>query len=228
MVDINLPIVVGAAVIDSINPCAFGVLIFMLAYLAQSVKTKGMMLTHGLLYIFAVFLTYFLAGLFLLPIINQLGKASVVAYLVIAAIIMIAGLIEIKDFFWYGRWFSLGIIPSEAERIKLYVKKIGDKPYTAFFLGIFVALVELPCTGAVYIAILSLMSLAGVTASNVTLLVLYNIIFVLPLAAILIAVTAGTSTHKFEKWRQKYKGLMRLLIGLTLLGLGIWMIMFVL
>jgi cytochrome c biogenesis protein CcdA len=228
MVDISLPIVVGAAVIDSINPCAFGVLIFMLAYLAQSVKTKGMMLTHGLLYILAVFMTYLIAGLFLLPIINHLGKASVVAYLVIAAVIIIAGLIEIKDFFWYGKWFSLGIIPSEAERIKMYVKKIGDKPSTAFLLGIFVALVELPCTGAVYIAILSLMSLAGVTTGNVMFLILYNIIFVLPLAAILIAVIQGTSTNKFEKWRQKYKGTMRLLIGLTLLGLGIWMISFIL
>ncbi len=227
MVDISLPIVVGAAVIDSINPCAFGVLIFMLAYLAQSVKTKGMMLAHGLLYILAVFITYLLAGLFLLPIINQLGRASVIAYLVIAMIIIIAGLIEIKDFFWYGRWFSLGIIPSEAERIKMYVKKIGDKPSTAFLLGIFVALVELPCTGAVYVAILSLMSLAGVTIDNVLLLVLYNIIFVLPLAAILVAVIQGTSTNKFEKWRQKYKGLMRLIIGLTLVGLGIWMISFV-
>ncbi len=227
MVDISLPIVVGAAVIDSVNPCAFGVLIFMLAYLAQSVKTKAMMLTHGLLYILAVFITYLLAGLFLLPIINQLGKASVIAYLVIATIIIIAGLIEIKDFFWYGKWFSLRIFPSEAERIKMYVKKIGDKPSTAFFLGIFVALVELPCTGAVYIAILSLMSLAGVTASNVLLLILYNIIFVLPLAAILIAVIQGISTHKFEQWRQKYKGLMRLIIGLTLVGLGIWMISFV-
>lgn len=228
MVDINLPIVIGAAVIDSINPCAFGVLIFLLAYLAKTAKTKAHMLFNGMCYILAVFATYLAAGLLLMPIINQLGKASVVAYLVIAAVIIIAGLIEIKDFFWYGRWFSLGIFPSESRRIKMYVKHISDSPLTAFMLGVFVALVELPCTGAVYVAILSLMSLSGVTLNNVLFLVLYNVIFILPLAAILFAVTQGMSTAKFEVWRQKYKGLMRLVMGLTLVGLGIWMISFVL
>ena len=110
----------------------------------------------------------------------------------------------------------------------MYVKRISDKPMTSFLLGVFVALVELPCTGAVYIAILSLMSLAGVTTGNVLFLILYNLIFVLPLAAILFAVVTGTSTNKFERWRNKYKGVMRLMTGLTLLGLGIWMIMFIL
>jgi cytochrome c biogenesis protein CcdA len=228
MVDVNLPIVVGAAAIDSINPCAFGVLIFLLAYLAHSAKTRGKMLSHGLIYILAVFITYLSAGLLLMPIINHLGKASVIAYLVIAAVIIIAGLIEIKDFFWYGKGFSLSIMPSEAERIKMYISRISDKTMTSFFLGVFVALVELPCTGAVYIAILSLMSLAGVTTGNVMFLILYNIIFVLPLIAILISVVMGTSTKKFEMWRNRYKGVMRLATGLTLLGLGLWMIIFIL
>lgn len=228
MVDINLPIIVGAAVIDSINPCAFGVLIFLLAYLAKSARTKAHMLFNGMCYLIAVFVTYLGAGLILMPVLNHLGKASVIAYLVIAAVILIAGLLEIKDFFWYGRWFSLSILPSEARRIKMYVKHISDSPLTAFMLGVFVALVELPCTGAVYIAILSLMSLVGVNLTNVLWLILYNVIFVLPLAVILFAVTNGMSTNTFEKWRQKYKRHMRLLTGLTLLALGIWMIMFIL
>lgn len=228
MVDISLPIVVGAAAIDSINPCAFGVLIFLLAYLAHSAKTRGKMLFNGLCYIAAVYITYLSAGLLLMPVLNHLGKASVIAYLVIATIIIIAGLLEIKDFFWYGRWFSLSIFPSEAARIKMYVKRVSEKPSTSIFLGFFVALVELPCTGAVYIAILSLMSLSGVTTTNVLWLLLYNLIFVLPLALILISVVMGISTNKFERWRNKYKGAMRLLTGLTLLGLGIWMILFIL
>ncbi len=224
MTEINLPLLIGAAFIDSINPCAFGVLIFLLAYLSETAKTRGHMLFNGFSYIFAVFVTYLAAGLVLLPIIQTLRSFSVWGYLLLASIVILAGLLEVKDFFWYGKWFSLSIMPRESERIKLYVKKISDKPTTAMFLGVFVALVELPCTGAVYLAVLALMSGTGVSANNLLFLILYNVIFVLPLAIILLFVYKGMATNRFEQWRQKYKGWMRLFTGLMLLGLGAWMI----
>lgn len=225
MTDINLPLVIGAALIDGINPCAFGVLIFMLAYLAKTAgKTK--MLINGLVYIFFVFLTYLVCGLVLLPVIRKLAGFSVASYYVIAGIVGLAGLLEIKDYFWYGKGFSLTIFPSEAARIKKYVKNVGDSPFTAAFLGIFVALVELPCTGAVYLAVLALMSLSGVTASNITYLVAYNLIFVFPLVVILFFVHKGIHWTTFEKWRNTHKGLMRLFAGVLLLVLAVWMLEF--
>lgn len=227
MVDINIFFIIGAALVDSINPCAFGVLIFLLAYLSESVKTAGKMLANGLIYIAAVFVTYLVAGLILLPFIRKIGAFSVISYYVLAGIIAIAGLVEIKDFFWYGRWFSLSIFPGETKRIKMYVEKVGDSPFTAFFLGVFVALVELPCTGFAYLAVLGLISLSGVTISNVMLLIIYNLIFVFPLIVILWFIYKGTSTHKFEEWRQKHKKWMRLAIGLVLLALAAAMIWYV-
>ncbi len=227
MVEITLPLIVGAALIDSINPCAFGVLIFMLSYLAKTAKGKHTMLINGTIYIGAVFITYLLAGLILLGALRALGKASAIAYIVIAILIILAGLLEIKDFFWYGKGFSLAILPSEAARIKRYVKYIGDKWYTAFGLGVFVALVELPCTGAVYLAVLTLMTQAGLAVTNVThnlmFLVVYNIIFVLPLWLILWSVYKGTHLKHVEEFRNKHKGLMRLAAGLLLISLGVWM-----
>lgn len=224
MGEINLPIVVGAALIDGINPCAFGVLIFMLAYLAKTARKK--MLTHGLVYIFFVFLTYLAAGLVLLPIIRKLAGLSVASYYVIAGLVGIAGLLEIKDYYWYGKGLSLTIFPSESERIKKYVKHVGGKWYTSAFLGVFVALVELPCTGAVYLAVLALMSLSGFTASNFNFLVVYNLIFVVPLIIILYLVCSGVHWRKFETWRQKHKGIMRMFTGVLLLVLAFWMIEF--
>lgn len=222
---INLPILVGAAVIDSINPCAFGVLIFLLAYIGKAVRDKSKILLHGFVYLFAVFVTYLGAGLLLLPIIQTVTRSfSVYAYFVIAAIIALAGLLEIKDFFWYGKWFSLSILPGSAQRIKTYTSKITGKFTTTFFLGVFVAFVELPCTGAVYLAVLALMSTAGVSLPNIALLILYNLIFVLPLAVIVLLFHYGVGTRAFEKWRRKNKGYMRLITGLLLLGLAIWMI----
>ncbi len=227
MGEISLPIVVGAALIDGINPCAFGVLIFMLAYLSKAAH-KAHMFFNGMVYIFFVFLTYFISGLILLPIIRSLAGFSVVSYYVIAGIIGIAGLLEIKDFFWYGKGFSLSIFPSEAQRIKKYIRHVGDSPWTAAFLGTFVALVELPCTGAVYLAVLAIMSLSGFSVSNFTLLIIYNFIFVVPLIIILWFVYSGIHWKHFEEWRQRHKGWMRLFIGIVLISLALWMVYFTL
>lgn len=223
----SITILLGAAVIDSINPCAFGVLLFLLAYLSKTSKNKVKMLIHGLTYIAAVFITYFLAGLILLPVIGSLGKASVWAYNVIGALVIVFGLLEIKDFFWYGKGFSLELLPGASKRIKMYSNKITDNVVSAFALGVFVALVELPCTGAVYLAVLSMMSLIGVNAATVSWLILYNLIFILPLVVILLVVWLGTNTKKLEHLRREHRGLMRLFIGLVLIGMGGWMIHFV-
>lgn len=224
--ELTLPILIGAGIIDSINPCAIGVLVFLLAYLLEQTKKPIALLTHGLVYVFAVFITYLLAGLVLLPVIDKLGQVSTTFYVLLGVIVSIAGLLEIKDFFWYGKGPSLAIIPGAAERIKMYTKRISGNYLSTFGLGVFVALVELPCTGAVYLAILSLMTLSGLSVSNFTLLVIYNIIFVAPLIIILFAMYFGVSADTFERWRKNNRGLMRLFIGLVLLAMGLWMIFY--
>src|SRR3989344_5374035 len=139
-----IPILIGAAVIDSINPCAFGVLIFLLAYLVKTSKSKNKLLVHGLVYIFAVFLTYLLAGILLLPIISGLGRISLSLYAIIGSLVILAGLLELKDFFWYGKGPSLTLLPGASKRIKMYANRISGNIYSAFLLVVFVALVELP------------------------------------------------------------------------------------
>ena len=88
----------------------------------------------------------------------------------------------------------------------------------------FVALVELPCTGAVYLAILSIMALSGITTLNIELLLLYNIIFVLPLVVILISFVYGMKSERIEAWRKAHRAVMRLIIGAVLVALGVWML----
>jgi len=235
MPEVNLPLIIGASLIDGINPCAFGVLIFLLAYLFKTSHNSKKMLVNGIVYIVAVFLTYLAAGLILMPIIKTLGQISVWSYRIIGGLIILAGLVEIKDFFWYGKWFSLAIIPGYAEKIKKFSHKMTPKTMKSywhsigisFVLGVFVALVELPCTGAVYLAVLTLMSQSGLTLSNLNFLLLYNFIFVLPLFIILGLVYKGMSSETVELWREKHKSLMRLVVGLLLIGMGVWMIGYV-
>lgn len=227
---LTLGIITVAALADSINPCVFGVLIFLLAYMTLVFKNKAKMLLAGFIYIVAVYITYLLIGFGIFTLAYTAGLARPF-YWFAAVVAIVAGLLEIKDYFWYGRGFSLQMIPGASERIKRYskaLKRMETKHpvmslLVAAVLGIFVVFVELPCTGAPYLVILGLLS-SGDYASGIPLLLFYNLIFVLPLFFIVWLVYSGQTTKSLEKWRQEHRGLMRLGIGLFLLALGAYML----
>jgi len=93
------------------------------------------------------------------------------------------------------------------------------------FLGAFVSAVELPCTGAPYLAIITLLS-QNFDFVAFMLLVLYNIIFVAPLIVILVMVALGVKLQEVKKWKQASRPYMRLFAGLLLIGLG-WLLMLI-
>ena len=227
---LTLPLVIGAALLDSINPCVFGVLIFLIAFMTRVFKSPNRMLIGGLIYTAVVYGTYFIIGLGFLKFTVSFGF-SVAVYWVAAIIAIAAGLVEIKDYFWYGKGFSLQMIPGAAKRLKYFIKKIEElhkrDGYLSYLmaglLGVFVVLVELPCTGAPYLAILAILGRGDLT-SGIPLLLLYNFVFILPLFFIIGVAYFGKSSKKLEMWRQKNRGLMRLAVGTFLISLGAFMI----
>ncbi|MBS3151342.1 sulfite exporter TauE/SafE family protein [Candidatus Woesearchaeota archaeon] len=227
---LTLGIIIVAALADSINPCVFGVLIFLLAYMTAIYKNKKKMLLAALIYVSAVYITYFLIGMGIFTLTYTAGMAKYF-YWFAAIIAILAGLFEVKDYFWYGKGFSLQIIPGGVMRLKSYIrvlKNVSNKHPTlsfliAFLIGVFVVFVELPCTGAPYLVILGLLS-SGDYYAGIPLLLLYNLIFILPLFIIIGLVYAGKTSRALEKWRKKYRGLMRMLIGLFLIALGAYMV----
>ena len=141
----------------------------------------------------------------------------------VGVLIILAGIFEIKDYFWYGRWFSLTIPAAFAKKIHNYTSKTTI--FGVIFLGAFVSAVELPCTGAPYLAIITLLA-QNFNLTAFLLLVLYNIIFVLPLIIILLLVASGVKLHEIKRWKQANRPIMRLLIGLMLVALG-WLLMLI-
>lgn len=224
--NLNWFVLIWAWIIDSINPCAIGVMVFLLAFLVESNKKPIELLKHGLVYLLAVFLTYLLAWVLLLPIIQSLGNFSANAYLGFAAIIWIFGLMEIKEYYSPGETSILEIPPKYSVMIKKWKHKILESYPMTFALGAFVAIVELPCTGAVYLAILALMSKAWVSVSNIVMLIAYNLLFILPLIVILFLFYRGMTSEKITTTVDKYKPYMRLATWLLLLALAWWMLAF--
>lgn len=228
--ELTLGIIITAALVDSINPCVIGVLVFLIAFMTRLFRSPAKMLLGGLFYSAVVYVTYLVLGLGILKITVDIGIATTF-YWIAAIIAILAGLLEIKDYFWYGKGFSLQIIPGGARRIEYYTNVIAkmEKRHpavlilTTALLGIFVVLVELPCTGAPYLAILGLLA-QGAYATALPLLLLYNLIFILPLLVIIALAYFGTSSERLEAWRKEHRGAMRLVIGLFLLALGFYML----
>lgn len=222
----TLGLVIGSAAIDSINPCAIGVLILMVSVILGSGNgsTKRLLALGGA-YIFAIFATYLIAGLGLVYFFSEI-PIVIAEYLSIfvGALVILAGVLEIKDYFWYGKGFSLQIPTYFAKKIHDYSTS-KSTIWGVMFLGAFVAAVELPCTGAPYLAIITILRI-DFNFWAFMLMVLYNLIFVLPLIIILIMVAGGTKISAVSKWKEESKGTMRLFMGLLLAALG-WILILI-
>lgn len=220
----TLVTVVTTALIDSINPCAIGVLILMISVMLGARASTARMLALGGLYVFSVMFVYLVAGLGLTYFFASLPLA-ITEYIsiTVGVLIVLAGVLEVKDYYWYGRGFSLSIPPSVSAKLHKLTSKATVPG--VMFLGAFVSAVELPCTGGPYLAIITLLA-QYFDFTAFMFLVLYNVIFVSPLIVILLLVAGGMKLHKVKKWKQESRGTMRLMIGLVLIGMG-WLLILI-
>ena len=209
--------VILAAIIDSINPCAFGVLIFLMASLLRMGSSKRA-LKAGLTYSLVIFLTYFVVGIALYGIIDAFSNSSgfYFFYLVVSIAIFILGIFQLKDVFWYGQGFTLRISPKVKPMIENFMSK--GTIASIIILGVLVSLFELPCTGEIYLGILTMMHLHQ--TFGIWYLLVYNIIFILPLIILTYLVYKGTSVEKLQNWTVENRKYMKLISGLLLVGLA--------
>ena len=214
--ELTIPILLTAAAIDSINPCAFSVLIFLCIYLL-ALGARNRILNVGITYIVVVYIVYFISGLGLLTLIQSTNLTRTVYY-VASIVAILAGLINIKEFFWEGKGIKLAIPESQKPRIERYIHKASIP--AAMVLGVLVAMVELPCTGGPYLAVLGMLANDMTRTQAIPYLIIYNIIFVLPLFLILGAIYFGLPPEKLEKMRVLSKGWIRLVMGIFLVLMG--------
>ncbi|HZQ09678.1 MAG TPA: cytochrome c biogenesis protein CcdA [Anaerolineae bacterium] len=224
---VTLGTVVLGGLIDGINPCAFTVLLlFVTAMLAtlqadnaadiNAARTRifGM----GSIYIASVFLTYLALGVGLLATSALFSRFHAPAR--IGALLAIGmGLWMLKDVFlptlgprlaapkFVGQWTI-----DSARKATLPALIIG---------GILIGLCTVPCSGAVYLAVLSLLSLQSSALVGFAYLILYNLMFILPLVALLIAASARPTLNRLAHWNLHHKEGVRLALGASVVGMGL-------
>ncbi len=218
---LTIPVVISAAAVDAINPCEFAILIILLTtILASGGKRKA--LYAGLAFALSIYISYFLMGLGLYSVIKVSGLTHIF-YTIVAILAIIIGLFNLKDYLWYGKWFTMEVPMSWRPKMKSIVKKVTSVP-GAFLVGFIVSLFLLPCTSGPYIAILGLLAKTATKNYAILLLLLYNLVFILPMLLITIAISFGfTTTEKAELWRTRKLRVLHLIAGIIILLLGIGM-----
>ena len=216
---LNIFLVIGAAIVDAINPCAFAVLIILLTTILTNTNRKKALFS-GLLFSLSIFISYFLMGLGLYKAIASV-ELSYIFLKIVAVLAILIGLFNLKDFLWYGKGFLMEVPMSWRPKLKSIITGVTN-PIGAFLIGFVVSLFLLPCTSGPYFVILSLLGNQETFYKAIMYLVLYNIIFVTPMVAITSIVYFGFNPEQAEKFRINKVKILHLIAGILMLSMGIY------
>lgn len=222
--DLSLPVfTLVIAGCDAFNPCAFFVLLLLLSLLVHGQSRLRMFLVGGVFVFFSA-LVYFLfmaAWLNLFLVIGHMSFITATA----AGLALIVGLLNVKDFYWFKQGPSLSI-PEDARPglFRRMTHLINASHLTSLLVGAaalaFTAnLYELLCTSGfpmIYIRVLTLRQLP--VAHYYGYLVLYNLVYVFPMALLVMGFTLSLGARKLTEYQGR---VLKLLSGTMMLALGL-------
>ncbi len=213
-----LPLVLISALVDSINPCAFSILLLTLAFLMSMGKMRSGILRIGGSYIFGIFLVYILIGLGILQTFHIFNTPHFMAKVGASLLVLFGAINLINEFF--PKFPIKFKIPQSAHHKMAELMEKASMP-TAFALGALVGLCEFPCTGGPYLMVLGLLHDQATFWKGLGYLIVYNLVFILPLVIILLIGSDKSVLEKVKNWKSKETGKMRLWGGIAMIILGL-------
>jgi cytochrome c biogenesis protein CcdA len=219
-----LPAVVFTGLLDSVNPCAFAVILLLIAFLFTIRQTRRRVVQLGLVYIGMIFLVYFAIGLGLLRAVSLSDDPHFVAragsWLLIGL-----GAINLAEYFYPRFPIKLHMPAAAGDKTNEWLKK-ATVPATVG-VGFLVGLCTFPCSGGIYVSIITLLNAKTTLGWGVGYLALYNVLFVLPLLAILAAAGNRVAAKHWAAWEREHARRIRLWYGLAMVALGAAMLLWV-
>lgn len=226
----TLPVVIGAGLLDGVNPCAFATIIFFLSYLQIARRTPREMLMVGAAFISAVFIAYLAAGLVLYQSLAALNERfsgfQKWMNLGFAALALLAAALSFRDA-WRARGGKLdemtlqlpGFIKNRIRGVIRSGARARNFVIAAFISGIVISLLELACTGQVYAPIIYQIQQGRLDA--VLWLVIYNVAFIIPLVVIFLLAYSGLRSESLVAFQKKHTSTVKIGLGLIFVVLAI-------
>lgn len=212
-----LPAVIITGLLDSVNPCAFAVILLLIAFLFTIRKSRGQIIRLGAIYVAVIFLVYLAIGLGILSTVRLSEEPHFVArvgsYLLIGL-----GLLNLIEYLWPAFPIKLHM-PAAAHKKVNQLLKVASVPAT-IGIGFIVGLCTFPCSGGIYVSIITLLNAKTTLGWGLVYLTLYNLLFILPLIVILLAVGNRVVAKQLATWEREHALSLRLWFGVTMIGLG--------
>ncbi|MEQ9409108.1 MAG: glutaredoxin domain-containing protein [Fuerstiella sp.] len=212
--------------VDGFNPCAMWVLMFLLSVLVNIRERKKILVIAGTFVVVSGLAYYaFMAAWLNVFMLVGLDRP---AQLILGATAIVIGVVNVKDFFAFGKGVSFSIPDSAKPGIYARVRRIVAARHLwaaltgAIVLAVLVNVVELLCTAglpAMYTKILTMQQYSPVV--NYLYLGLYIVAYMLDDSLLVAVVVITLSRKKLQESQGRW---LKLLSGLVILGLGIVMI----
>jgi len=227
----GLAAVAVSGLIDGINPCAFATIIFFISYLTLISRKGRDILWVGGMFTLSVFLTYFLIGTGALKMITSLSFLPLVRkifVLVTAALALILGVVSLYD---YLQFKKKGTTKDAKLQLPSFLKnmihsairknvRLSNYILMAAVTGFIVSLLELACTGQIYLpTIMFISTIPDLKVNALFYLLFYNLMFVVPLTLVFSFTYWGTTSAQWVTLTQKDFG--KIKIAMTLLFFGL-------
>jgi cytochrome c biogenesis protein CcdA len=219
---------VAAGLVDSLNPCAFALLLVFVATTLSLVQrgalgdgqARRLLLGRGGVYIAGIFLTYLALGLGLLGVLGAARELSG-THLVsrIAALVALGlGLLALQE----------ALLPEFGSRLTAHIERsalvrwVGRLSLPGLFgAGVLVGLCTVPCAGSVYLAVLALLSSQATVLAGVGYLVVYNLAFIAPLVAVLWLASSRPVYRRLAHLQLHWRGAFKFATGVAAIAVGL-------
>lgn len=228
--------------VDGVNPCAIAMLLLFISLLSFTNK-KRVLLSVAFTFILAIFISYFLFGTILYRYLSTFRFGSVLIVIVPWIIIALAGFLFLLNFYDFiittkqrydkvKNQLPRGIQKFNRRLMEAFTAKMeAGSPMIyviTFVIGLIVSFTEFLCTGQAYLtAILHLIHFTDSITQGMLLLLLYNLIFVLPLIIITLVAVKTQSVVSISAFMRERLHLIKLFNALVFLAIVVYYLIFI-
>jgi cytochrome c biogenesis protein CcdA/glutaredoxin len=224
-----------AGLVDGLNPCAFATLAFFVSYLTLSGRKGREVLVMGAAFTLGVFLAYLVVGLGFYKVLDLLGDLLTTlgrwVYGLTALLCAVLAVFSVLDFIKarHGEIGDMALNLPHGLRMRINaIIRRGRRSQAfvagTFVTGVLVSFLELACTGQVYLpTIIFVVSQPELRMRALLFLVLYNLLFILPLVVVFILVYYGTGSKQLTRFLQRRAAVVKLGMALLFAALATWL-----
>ncbi|MEA3459463.1 MAG: hypothetical protein U9R11_02110 [Chloroflexota bacterium] len=226
--------VIAAGLVDGVNPCAFATIIFFVSYLAVSGCKGKEILGVGSAFTLGVFLAYLLIGVGFWKFLQAIEFLTILGrwvYLLTAVLCLFLAFFSVLDYLKARRGeigdMALNLPHGLRMRINRIIRPSRTAQayiWTAFLTGLAVSIIELACTGQVYLpTLIFVMGVPSLRVRAFVYLLLYNLFFIFPLVVIFLLASYGTTSKELTHFLQVRAATIKLAMAGLFLVLAAWL-----